>query len=555
MAEVNFQEAEACAKTQAKATSTCAGRKRERDPSEISVASTRRGLPRLPWFRKREPDEPEDDENVEDEGPFDRFLPDYVDKQVENTEVLPTVSGGGSSIDFNLLGWNGNATDRDPQYGPAPAERHLREPGDLGRDLPQALRVYFVVVGGLPFKLPRLPGYPRKFLDGERLTEQDLILNGAAVIREQLREATLDFDVVYLVDALLAKTFLPAARRGGVDEVALGFEASARHVLFEIARVFPMWRLVSVRQKRTKFYQGSSWTRLRSEAPSAWTISTTSLRAGAPIMIVLRNFLDGSFGNKQADDDENAEKKTDDWEKLWRDMVGNLIKHDAAKLLEVNALTENLAEHLHPRLLDPLDGVVLKEAGRAHRHVSRGPLVTDPKEQRQAEDSLAWAGARDPADLADRWPKLWEVMGKVAVTILEHRDKTHELQDLHRCFGDAPARSPPGDDVVREVRAEVARALGVDPSRGEHHAEASPWRHHLVRRVQLLSGDGDLPLGGWLEHGAPMDIHMPIDLSSGAFPEHVSEATRSPPRSARRSASAEPSVFPRLPGREAATWT
>jgi len=152
----------------------------------------------------------------------------------------------------------------------------------------------------------------------------------------------------------------------------------------------------------------------------------------------------------------------------------------------------------------------LAQAGNVQRHVVRGPPLADPRAQKKLEDTQSWAGMRDPADLAERWPQLWAAMRPVCDTILAFREQCPDLADLTAAFGDSPSREPPLSENVLRLRRLVGQTLGIAPEKVDDHAWNSAWRFELVRAVQGLSRDPDDVLPEWLAHGAPMGIEVPI---------------------------------------------
>ena len=166
----------------------------------------------------------------------------------------------------------------------------------------------------------------------------------------------------------------------------------------------------------------------------------------------------------------------------------------------------------------PLELVRATSQGRVRRHALRGEDAESKKERRRREDLDSQAGMRNPADLVSTWPRLWQTMVPIKKVLEDMWHEHDELRDLAEACGKEPSRQPPSDGVLREVRAKVAAVLGVDESKVEKHHPASPWRFEVVRQVQKLSGDPDVELSSWLEHGAPMGIKCPISFG-GLFPE------------------------------------
>ena len=119
-------------------------------------------------------------------------------------------------------------------------------------------------------------------------------------------------------------------------------------------------------------------------------------------------------------------------------------------------------------------------------------------------------GARNAYDVISDWPKYQEAMKKVRNTILHFRKQHAELQGLTGACGSTPSRPPPSSDLVANLRARVARKLGLSPGSAEEHHPASPWRYAIVQRILHLVGDPDVEVGKWLQHGTPVGITVPI---------------------------------------------
>ena len=108
-------------------------------------------------------------------------------------------------------------------------------------------------------------------------------------------------------------------------------------------------------------------------------------------------------------------------------------------------------------------------------------------------------------------------MRKVRNTILHFRRQRPELQGLPGACGSSPSRSPPSPELIADLRAHVARKLGLSESSAEAHHPASPWRYAIVQRVLRLAGDPDVEVGKWLQQGTPVGIAVPI-RPSGLLP-------------------------------------
>ena len=94
-------------------------------------------------------------------------------------------------------------------------------------------------------------------------------------------------------------------------------------------------------------------------------------------------------------------------------------------------------------------------------------------------------------------------MQKVRNTILHFRGQHSSLHRLTDVGGASPSRSPPPDDLIDELRARVARKLGLDSVSTQAHHPASPWRFNIVKRVMTMAKDPDVEVPKWSEHGTP----------------------------------------------------
>ena len=155
--------------------------------------------------------------------------------------------------------------------------------------------------------------------------------------------------------------------------------------------------------------------------------------------------------------------------------------------------------------------------GRVIRHLWRGTDHLSMKEQRDQEDADSRGGMRNPHALEDRWPKLWETMADVRKLLLQLRYHFPELNGLMGCCGSEPARQPPDDLLLDQVRRVLAVYLEIPLIDALATHPASPWKAGLVRALQERTGDPDLALAHWLRHGAPMGLSASV-APSGLLP-------------------------------------
>ena len=272
------------------------------------------------------------------------------------------------------------------------------------------------------------------------------------------------------------------------------------------------WKIIVVSPSSSTLSSGSSWSSLRDHVhPGLWVDLRVSGEprggvVGSQVYIAARGFV-----NPQAVTTPSERKRVENptWAHVAADFVKDLFLDDLV-------VAEPLFRELAARPSDL--GVDFSEAGKVSRHTSRGPPLADPKLVRQLQDRQAWSGMRNPADLQPRWPELWRTMGKVADVIRKFRDKHPELRDLPAAFGDSPARLPPSEHVLRDLRCAVGRLFHLAPVDVDLHSWCSSWRFRLVAAVQRDMGDGDGELEPWLRDGAPMGITVPILPGSGCFP-------------------------------------
>ena len=115
-------------------------------------------------------------------------------------------------------------------------------------------------------------------------------------------------------------------------------------------------------------------------------------------------------------------------------------------------------------------------------------------------------------------------MDKIREVLVQVRRSSAELMGLAGACGPSPDRAPPTEKSIRKARAKVAAALGISKRQGEAHHDASPWRWHLVDRVQELAEDPDRYVGEWLRDGAPFGVAREI-VPGGLLPRITEEAS------------------------------
>ena len=195
--------------------------------------------------------------------------------------------------------------------------------------------------------------------------------------------------------------------------------------------------------------------------------------------------------------------------------------------------------------------VGLISSGRVLRHRDRGESPESRRQRHLREDAASTAGARNPADVVIRMPSTLAVMSKVRVALLSAMDTYPALRNLHRACGSPPARTPPSDRAVKQARAMVCRAIGLEPADGERHHVSSTLRYGLFEALVEATGDRDKAPPRWLRDGAPLGILAPIP-TGGHFPpakgdppssidvlEHAPLLTRNHPSFSAESASGE----------------
>ena len=125
-------------------------------------------------------------------------------RQPEHSAPTAEVVADLPADDFSALAWQANVYSHDPHYGPEPAA--ASEHSDLS--------VYVVALGDSlgSFELPSLKELGSN-LDGEHVTEDDLIALGPDALRERLRRDSASASLCYLLVACRWTSFLRAARR------------------------------------------------------------------------------------------------------------------------------------------------------------------------------------------------------------------------------------------------------------------------------------------------------------------------------------------------------
>merc|ERR1712086_650536 len=156
------------------------------------------------------------------------------------------------------------------------------------------------------------------------------------------------------------------------------------------------------------------------------------------------------------------------------------------------------------------DSVRLASSGVVHRHVLRGETDVSAKEARAAEDAICSAGCRNPADLADTWPRLGATMSQVRDVLRRAWTISSDLRGLSDCCGLVPVRPPPLEASILAIRHELERLFEVPTGVFDEHHSACPWRAELIGTVLDRTKDPDAPVWVWLRSGAPMGLACPI---------------------------------------------
>ena len=178
----------------------------------------------------------------------------------------------------------------------------------------------------------------------------------------------------------------------------------------------------------------------------------------------------------------------------------------------LKAWAHDVREHFltNPDRMDALAAVRRVSSGPVARHVFRGPTDESQHEHRAAEDAQCTAGCRNPSDLRDGWPELWDTMSVVRGVLDQAREFSTDLRDLAGCCGSDPRRAPPLEATIRAVRRGLERTLAVPEGTFEGHHHASPWRTDLVGTILYRANDPDVAIWSWLRDGAPMGLSQPI---------------------------------------------
>ena len=170
-----------------------------------------------------------------------------------------------------------------------------------------------------------------------------------------------------------------------------------------------------------------------------------------------------------------------------------------------------------PTVSKALEAASKTDDGRVYRHIWRGMDHMGAKEIREEEDLHSTAGMRNPHALEEGWPQLWDVMADVRKLLLQLRHHLPEFRGLAGCCGSEPAREPPDELAVDQVRRVLSVYLGIPLVEALHTHHASPWKAVLVRELQRKKADTDRALADWLESGAPMGVSCKVE-AGGLFP-------------------------------------
>ena len=172
-----------------------------------------------------------------------------------------------------------------------------------------------------------------------------------------------------------------------------------------------------------------------------------------------------------------------------------------------------------------VEAATVHSEGRVHRHRLRGLDPISTKERQRQEDLDSTAGMRNPGDLEQTWPALWETMADVKSLFVYIRRLLPELfRDLTGCCGSAPSRSPPTFADLAILRRCLEKLLEAPPGSFDESASSSTWNFNLVQALQAKAGDCDKVLPGWLRDGAPMGITKTIE-PGGHFPKTEPDAS------------------------------
>ena len=186
---------------------------------------------------------------------------------------------------------------------------------------------------------------------------------------------------------------------------------------------------------------------------------------------------------------------------------GGLSTADAAVYPEAlcKAYAESIKKNVKKAKLtvEAEQAVSVATHGRVHRHKFRGIDEVEGAELKKQEDDSCAAGLRNPADFTDKYGEMPELMQRISKVIASCRDNDPELTGLDAACGKDPARKPPSTESIKKVRAAVGAVLGLSVEECEQHHEASHWRYRIIQALVEKSGDSDIPVGEWLEQGAP----------------------------------------------------
>ena len=376
----------------------------------------------------------------------------------------------------------------------------------------------------LTMQAPSLPGNVKvRFI---RITEEQAITAGSAGLLPALRDAAAQCDVSFLFLALLRGHDRGARSRARIRlHPDADRDLQLRGVIWELAVVavrLPGFRVAALHYRRSFLFNLPQHV---SDVAAKSGFRQTTLaccnvggKHAASLDVHWSGFEERSFRG-QCDGQSACRAVTA--RRAWPVALG----------VYLNQLVLNLAERMllvdAARYAPSVHRAVFVADGRVPRHVARGPAPRDERALRRQEDAASQAGMRDPAQLREIWPALWNHMGPIGLILESARASNCRLQGLHSAFGAAPARHPPTEADIQLVRKAVAAHLDLSQQEGEAHHDASPWRYRLVEALGRRVGDPDSALPKWLRVGAPMGVREPIE-PGGLFPRAEVCATRAP---------------------------
>ena len=417
-------------------------------------------------------------------------------------EIAPAGGWAGSLA----LSFDGNVYTHDPQYtadGAPPKEAPSAE-----MPAQPATGLYIAILGD-PGSAISLRARRWQEISGEvgqqHATDRDVASTSATQWGADLAAASANFACRILVLAV------PPGPRDP-DPERCDFQKAVGRTMAEVASELQGWLVVVVAPPAAAFFKGSAWRSLRkAQVPGTWRTSTLDLH-GLALSLHSRGFASRPLLSESLPSLRRTDLSAVDLlERATRDAVEQLIRTE---------LSQDIGSHL--------ESVHLVESGKVKRHVSRGAVVYDEREQKQIEDERSWAGARDPSRLHDTWPQLWDAMAPIARLLLDARQRHSDLQNLRATLGPKPPRAFPASSLISDLRTRVGQQLGLTASQADEHHWSSPWRYQLVQRVQQLSFYRDLVIGDWLKKGAPMGIRKTVHTGRGAYPLAETIPTRTP---------------------------